>query len=103
MVRRMVRSGGALLVLAVAVCVVGGVAPPAALAAASPGPGVDAAVDYTIPLNGEYPPQHPFGPYAGGDAWGEWDHIFTAEWHQGSWVVSYGGVTLSAYLSLIHI
>jgi hypothetical protein len=54
-------------------------------------------VDYTITLNGEYPPRHPFGPYAGGDDWGEWDHIFTAEWHQGSWAVSYGGVSIAAY------
>lgn len=96
MLRRMIRTGGATLVLALAVTVVG-LSPKVVHAAATPGPGIDAAVDYTITLNGEYPPQHPFGPYAGGDDWGEWDHIFTAEWHQGSWAVSYGGVSLAAY------
>lgn len=98
MLRRMVRVGGAVLaVAATAIGLIDGVSPRTAAAAASRGPGIDAAVDYTITLNGEYPPRHPFGPYAGGDDWGEWDHIFTAEWHQGSWAVSYGGVTLAAY------
>jgi hypothetical protein len=97
MFRRLVRSSGAVLVLAAAATVFDGVGPRTAAAAASPGPGIDAAVDYTMTLDGEYPPQHPFGPYAGGDAWGEWDHIFTAEWHQGSWAVSYGGATLAGY------
>lgn len=96
MERRKVLSAGVAGALALMVAVVA-VAPATAHAAAAPGPGVDAAVDYTVTLDGEYPPRWPFGEEGATLPWGGWDHVFTADWHQGSWMVSYGGMTLAAY------
>lgn len=96
MERRKVQSAAVVVALAVMAMVLA-VAPTSAHAAASPGPGVDAAVDYTVTLDGEYPPRWPFGEEGATLPWGGWDHVFTADWHQGSWTVSYGGLTLAAY------
>ena len=96
MVGRMVRVAVAAVVFAAAVSVA--LMPVrVASADATPGPGVDVAVDYTVTLDGEYPPRYPFGENGATDPWGGWDHVFTADWHQGSWTVTYGGRTMAAY------